>query len=78
MFEITKDTKGVEYIVTNNAKIAEGIREERPRIPVWFTGAPGVKVALGIAEGLAKEFGRETVVRSGKHGNFYAAFKYGK
>lgn len=78
MFEIIKNLQGVEYIVTNNAKIAEGIREEGDQIQVWFTGAPGVKVARGIADGLAKDFGRDTVIKSGVHGNFYAAFKNGK
>ncbi len=78
MFEIAKNTNGVEHIITNNAKIAEGIREENAQIKVWFTGAPTVKVALGIADGLAQDFGRETVIRSGEYGKFYVAFKNSK
>ena len=74
MFEIATDTKGVVHIVTDNPKIAEGLREERASISVWFTGAPDLKVARGLAVGLAQEFDRKTVIRRGGPCQFHACF----
>ncbi len=74
MFEIATDTKGVVHIVTDNPKIAEGLREERANISVWFTGAENLKVARGLADGLAKEFDRKTVVWRGGSCKFHACF----
>lgn len=77
MFEIATNTKGVTFIVTDNPKIAEGARGESDSISVWFTGAANLKVARGLADGLAKEFDRKVVIWRSGPSMFHARFAKG-
>ena len=75
MFEIATNVHGDACIVTDNPIIADAIREEGVGVPVFFTGAPNLKVARGLAKGLAKDFDRKAVVwRSGGACPFYVDF----
>ena len=77
MFEIATNKEGVACIVTDNPKISDAIRREAPAcdVPVWFTAASDLAVVQSIADGMALEFGRKTVVIATIGLNvFHAAF----
>ncbi len=78
MFEIAINVKGVACIITDNPKIADLIHEEEARVPIWFTGGPSKETAKALAEGMAKEFARETTIVTGGHCKFHASFRDSK
>lgn len=72
MFVIEKNLKGKLCVITDNAEIAEKIRDENARIPVWYTGAPTVETVQAIATGLDSEFGRFASYKAGGHARYHA------
>ena len=68
MFEIAVNKDGVACIVTDNPIIADAIHgaDEDDKVPVWFTGAPNLTTARGLAKGIELEFGRKAgITRDG-------------
>ena len=78
MFVIAKNTKGELCVVTDNPDIAEAIRDEsqhaKKPVPVWFTGAPTIESVRALADGLARDFDRETTFRKGAVARFPKSF----